>query len=1492
MPFRFSVSPTNLISRLIAICFASFSLLAMLAYLVIPISWAQYHVDIVPDDGTILYVDNRRMGGANNGSSWSDAFTSLQSALDIAQAGDQIWVAQGVYTPSQRTEEDDPRSATFKLVDGVAMYGGFAGTPGQEGDLTLRDWQAYATVLSGDIDGDDLVDARGVLTTTGISGQAGDFSARDWQVYATVLSDDIDGDDLVDARGVLTTTGISGQEGDFSARDWQVYATMLSGDIDGDDLVDARGVLTTTNNLVSQNARNVITADMVSETTALDGFFVTGSRDGSGMKNTNSSPTLNGVTFTDNGSFYGGGGMYNDHSSPILVNVTFSANTGHGMDNFYSSPTLSNVTFTSNYGGNGSGMYNAYSSPTLNGVTFTGNSAYFVGEGGGMYNDHSSPILVNVTFSTNDAYHHMYGFGMGGGMFNRNSNPILTNVIFTANSTGSEGGGIYNDNSNPILTNVTFTANSAGSGGGMSNDNSSPTLTNVTFVANSASVGGGMYNYDSSPTLTNATFSTNSAKYGSGLSNNDGTPSIYNSIFWDHIGPAISNHGENHVIISDSLVQGGCPEKATCTGMLLDTDPRFVRLPHPGDDAWVSLENNDYGDLRLMAGSPAINAGNNDWLPDDTTIDSNGYPRIVGGAVDMGAHEAFGLQVSKVVTPTTVTAGATVTYTLYLHNNQDTDTVTGIQLLDQIPQEVVITDVETGGATVTQIGSPPHYVWEIEEMKPQENVTVTLIGQVQPEIMPPITFTNIVSVPVASGDPVLDDNTASVSNHAAGKLYVDASKTEGANNGSSWSDAFTSLQSALGIAQDGDQIWVAQGVYIPSQRTNSQDMRSATFNLIDGVSLYGGFIGTPGSEGDFSSRDWQANQTILSGKVYTPTTNHYSDRDHGAYHVITAKGVGETTLLDGFVITGGSASGFDWDKISGGGMYNFRSSPTLTNIIFSENYAPEQVAGKDLVWGSGGGMANFGGAPRLTDVSFIANSASYGGGMYSSGGEPILTNVSFTDNEAYSGGGMVSGDKSILNNVTFTSNSANWSCGGMHSSSNATLTNVTFTANSTGEGGWGEGGGMCNYGDSILTNVTFTANSAGEDGGGMYIRDSSPTLSNVTFTANSARDGGGMYNYLYSSPTLSNVTFTANSARDGGGMYNFDSNPTLSNVTFTANSAGDDGGGMYNKYDSNPIIRNSIFWDNVGSVLYASGDSQVTISDSLVQGGCLENVTCDGAMLDTDPRFVRPPDSGDGDWSTLEDNDYGDLRLQADSPAIDAGNNSSLPSDSSDLDGDGDTEEPIPYDLQGSPRISGSSVDMGAFEHQLQVWRFRGHTYEGVPEDGEYEALPSVTLRLYGRNEGEPEPGSWMSERVSDASGFYNFYIVDPWVFDYFRLVAEPPEEMVTTGVSTDDGVVLAPNSVQWHAPSPSFHLSDFYFAVPPTPTATLTPTLTPSPTPTPTPTYTSTPVSNPTSSPTPTATSTATLSPTPTSSPIVTITPTIAPTQTLLYLPLILTTP
>jgi len=317
-----------------------------------------------------------------------------------------------------------------------------------------------------------------------------------------------------------------------------------------------------------------------------------------------------------------------------------------------------------------------------------------------------------------------------------------------------------------------------------------------------------------------------------------------------------------------------------------------------------------------------------------------------------------------------------------------------------------------------------------------------------------------------------------------------------------------------------------------------------------------------------------------------------------------------------------------------------------------------------------------------------------GGGMYNtSGSNPALTNVTFSGNYAVRiGGGMY-----------------NWS-------SHPTLVNVTFSGNHAGY----FGGGMFNNRSSSpdLTNVTFSGNSASYFGGGMANQGSSPTLVNVTFSGNQADEyGGGMIN-SDSNPMLANVTFSGNSAGwSGGGMANGDSNPVLANVTFSGNQADEYGGGMYNS-DSNPTLTNVILWDNTASSgglqMFNADNSSPLVHYSLIQGGCPLYATCDHLQT-ADPRFLRDPDPGDGDWTTPGDNDYGDLRLRDNSPAIDAGDNAALPADLHDLDGDGNRVEPLPYDLAGDRRLvehprvdtghgSPPLVDMGAYETQEGLW--------------------------------------------------------------------------------------------------------------------------------------------------------------------------------------------
>lgn len=105
-----------------------------------------------PTTQCILYVDADATG-ADDGSSWTDAYSKLQDALDDAVADDEIWVAEGTYYPDQGASVmADDREASFVLVDGLRIYGGFDGT---ETARTGRDPENNVTILSGDIKQDD-----------------------------------------------------------------------------------------------------------------------------------------------------------------------------------------------------------------------------------------------------------------------------------------------------------------------------------------------------------------------------------------------------------------------------------------------------------------------------------------------------------------------------------------------------------------------------------------------------------------------------------------------------------------------------------------------------------------------------------------------------------------------------------------------------------------------------------------------------------------------------------------------------------------------------------------------------------------------------------------------------------------------------------------------------------------------------------------------------------------------------------------------------------------------------------------------------------------------------------------------------------------------------------------------------------------------------------------------------------------------------------------
>jgi hypothetical protein len=109
---------------------------------------------------TVIHVDDDATGN-NTGSDWANAFTELQSALNLADCNrgltQEIWVAEGVYTPDYdplTEQHTGDQQATFHLLKNVSLYGGFTGT---ETERTQRDWVTYETVLSGDLAGNDYI---------------------------------------------------------------------------------------------------------------------------------------------------------------------------------------------------------------------------------------------------------------------------------------------------------------------------------------------------------------------------------------------------------------------------------------------------------------------------------------------------------------------------------------------------------------------------------------------------------------------------------------------------------------------------------------------------------------------------------------------------------------------------------------------------------------------------------------------------------------------------------------------------------------------------------------------------------------------------------------------------------------------------------------------------------------------------------------------------------------------------------------------------------------------------------------------------------------------------------------------------------------------------------------------------------------------------------------------------------------------------------------
>ncbi len=308
--------------------------------------------------------------------------------------------------------------------------------------------------------------------------------------------------------------------------------------------------------------------------------------------------------------------------------------------------------------------------------------------------------------------------------------------------------------------------------------------------------------------------------------------------------------------------------------------------------------------------------------------------------------------------------------------------------------------------------------------------------------------------------------------HTQTTYYVNP-QAAGANNGASWTDAYTDLHAALSAAGSGDAVWVKEGKYRPSAGND----RQAAFQLKSGVRLYGGFRG---DEQLLTQRDWSGHPTVLDGDIGAPGDS--TDNSYTLLYMLYPDG---NTLVDGLVFQKALANNMATNQVNpstcGGALY---------------------IDGTDSI-----------AYPLIANCTFRGNTARlHGGAVYAAAGPagsiaPRFRNCRFENNRAAGGsGGAV---------YRAGSSWVEWA---------GDFSGCVFERNYA----WANGGGVC-YEDAEgrtdtlqLDSCVFRGNYARLEGGGIYTEGRLSGgyffVKNIEFSENKARIGGGISYYSEESP--------------------------------------------------------------------------------------------------------------------------------------------------------------------------------------------------------------------------------------------------------------------------------------------------------------------------------------------------------------------------------------
>lgn len=425
----------------------------------------------------------------------------------------------------------------------------------------------------------------------------------------------------------------------------------------------------------------------------------------------------------------------------------------------------------------------------------------------------------------------------------------------------------------------------------------------------------------------------------------------------------------------------------------------------------------------------------------------------------------------------------------------------------------------------------------------------------------------------------------------------------GTGDGLSWANAFTDAQSAMDIAASGDIIFIAAGTY---QAPSSEFI----LEMHGDIDVFGGFTGSENYT--YERQTDYVGLTVFDGL----------DSSSGVQ-------LQSNSTVEGLAVTNGY-------RYSGAAFDNIGNVGVLVTNCRIENCSADYNGGA-FCHGGGSSYSNL----EISHCTMLGNSAgSYGGAVsvasVSYWGIVSVFNSQFIGNDAVSGGGAYNSQATLLlYDCIFDGNTAS-SGSGAYSLYNT----FTYIDGCSFYGGTGSGYAEY-YSKSEVVNSIFKNN-----GRGLYNRESNSLYKNCEFINNkSDLDGGGIYllNYTTSTilVTIENCLFAFNHAKYGAAIYVDGITPHIVNCTAYMNHSDHEGGGIYCDDNTNATIENSIFWKNIGYLdgneIYLNGSASIQLSYTVIEGGYSGTDN-----LDADPLFI--------------DAHAANFHIQGISPARDSGN--------------------------------------------------------------------------------------------------------------------------------------------------------------------------------------------------------------------------------------------